>query len=1621
MVEAYLKNLYKVYQYRLSVQQDTPQLPIPQPAQQTGTSLTARELALSVMNNPQPKNYSVTPLEGPKDDSNPLMNLGREILDSGPVKGALDILSRPSYAVGGVFEALNGGKTPSAAGSVGEVNSRMSHIPREFWEGLSGADHTTVSEVMNRNPDYQKQPGPLKFAQGLVADIATDPTTYIPVAGAVNAGKKLLRAGKAGKEVAQGAPIAEKAIETAPVDAPAPTAVEAITPTPTPDPLQEALQKVPIAAHPQIDTIDSPFKTVTKETPVAESPSLAIRRAIKAALLQSDAHVINGKWKIGDLLRVAKESPEKQAQIDKLFNQEVNSIYKSKEYGPLYRGKKAAVALQFMNSRGNVVGGLNLKQLHSLFKEGNIGTGADDALGLPIHDPEDLKAFFLNNAKGETVSLHQYLEDLGVGIKAGDKEIIKAAPPKTVIEKSTVAPTTADIINWSTAHSGKLSAKELAHLSQATSPDEFATRLNELKAKTAIKGFGSPKEFVEAVKQGIIPAASAEKIYDTVGAKNLDDFIAKAEAITKKTGKGAATDVVERLSDANPESLRAANAEWETPTQLIEKAATGDTTALTKAKPSITPQIVEDLSHALPHAIVENLIDPQDLAKYPFVTTKKLAKRTDKTMFEGRARNLHGWHGISQTDVFRTLARRAAARHGKSGLKSKEFIEYARMRADLMYNDIMPAMRVAEAALKDQGVKFIAGNQETGIMLSLVDTLDALGPELTKKFLFGIGHNRPQALPTSLLDAMEHLVRSSMSKGNMDVARLAAEKALAVGPRMTDASAKRFVNAMIDKLPVAMQRVSANYAEASIKMGEAVKSMSDQTIDQVIKKFVDPNVSMGDALGEISQRVNFSSKIGRELKAPDGAGSVAKGIIDTELASKGVDAQGLVEADTAKRFENADKTAVKKTGVDQQASRAVSGMDGAGDTIADLSDVMDVRLQAGIFRANVPLLNKLLAAKDGLGRSFSTAYGNEALHYMVHQNRNVTQSFARMHRGIMQNTYEIAKKAYGPQANERLAEAFKHLQANTPIDDPAMRQIMDSMKQSLDIMFDGSGNGHGAFAARNGIFAEHLNEVMLKYGVPKEILFDVDAPLVEQVGVWRGWTDVSDPLDILDKTHAAFQRATIDVTVGRDFSDAAHEWVSNTAKPGFVKIADTKGKSTLFRFIDDSKYYDKDVVAQLPYLENVLNGTFLSHDRAGLLSMYDSVLHAWKAGVTIYRPGHHVRNLIGDVGLSFLAGVYNPGAYKTSARILAGRASAYKEWDAFKSLQTLSKGPVDIGKTKLRVSIGGKRVAFDDDKLWRAAFNQGILPDFSVLEDIAFNDTQKLKIGGISLMKPFGGRVQKAAGGLSQSRDHWVRMAHFVDSLQKGNYRSFEEAVNKAGATVRKWHPDGSDLTAFERQAMRRVIPFYSWFRKAIPLVVEAVAMQPGRALVVPKAMQNFALQMGVDPESLGNPFPTDQLFPDWLEDNTLGPQWRGNLGIPGFGQYDGRYYGLNPGDPVTDLGNSFLGASPVNSLLGGLTPVAKIPLELSTGSILGTGSSITDTSDYVDAQIPGISQVANMTNTSVTGGDPQYDVQKGRSAAGMDEIAMTNFLTGLGIKDYSKPNYIKSAQLEMRDKLRGR
>jgi hypothetical protein len=234
---------------------------------------------------------------------------------------------------------------------------------------------------------------------------------------------------------------------------------------------------------------------------------------------------------------------------------------------------------------------------------------------------------------------------------------------------------------------------------------------------------------------------------------------------------------------------------------------------------------------------------------------------------------------------------------------------------------------------------------------------------------------------------------------------------------------------------------------------------------------------------------------------------------------------------------------------------------------------------------------------------------------------------------------------------------------------------------------------------------------------------------------------------------------------------------------------------------------------------------------------------------------------------------------------------------------------------------------------------------------------------------------------------------------------------------VRKWHPDGSDLTKVE-QRLRLIIPFYSWARKAIPLVAEAVLKHPGRVTMFNKASFAVATAAGVNPYSLSDPFPTDQLFPDFMTNLSggFGPQV----------EIGGHYYGFSPGVATWDvLGSNFSDLSPTGigrTVLGQAAPWIKDPVEIATTRSVATGGQINDWSEWLDQQIPGVNVVGRLTGYSPTGTlvggglDQNYQYEKGNKDASDRNLSILNWLTGTGGQNMSQQNYINLAEIQKRD-----
>tara|TARA_R110000868_G_scaffold127595_1_gene335380 strand:+ start:19 stop:5256 length:5238 start_codon:yes stop_codon:yes gene_type:complete len=478
---------------------------------------------------------------------------------------------------------------------------------------------------------------------------------------------------------------------------------------------------------------------------------------------------------------------------------------------------------------------------------------------------------------------------------------------------------------------------------------------------------------------------------------------------------------------------------------------------------------------------------------------------------------------------------------------------------------------------------------------------------------------------------------------------------------------------------------------------------------------------------------------------------------------------------------------------------------------------------------------------------------------------------------------------------------------------------------------------------------------------------------------------------------------------------------------GFVKLE--AGQGSYFEGLMPQNYYVAAEVAQsLKYVDLSLRQTkSLTSPMGKFIEKYaDPALGLWKKIVTIFRPGHHIRNEIGGQTLRFSAlgaSGFMEAEYRIY-KILAGRKS-YDSVEMIKGLKdeginVFNDADVAVSGTKFKVTANEAFQAMEDN-----LFDVG-----RTIEDLfadASPGAYQKTLDGLQTGLSFGiGKPGSAAEGavlkVSEFVEHKARGAHFLQALQqlsdgksinigftrvvKANNK--EDAIRLAIEHTIFNHPNAASVTAFESRVMRRLFPFYSWYKPALVALTQAAVLHPARTLtLVPKANYNLAIAMGLNPDTMYNPFPSDQLFPSFLTEEAIGPQFK----------IDGKYISLQPGFAPQDVFGTLAGG-PVEAATQMLNPYIRVPLELLAGSRLGTQAPIRDFSDYLDSSIPGVSYLSNVSGRSITGGfEPQDSVARGSKTSFDQGLSAFNWLTGLGARNYSRSSYVNYAEIENRNK----
>ena len=346
-----------------------------------------------------------------------------------------------------------------------------------------------------------------------------------------------------------------------------------------------------------------------------------------------------------------------------------------------------------------------------------------------------------------------------------------------------------------------------------------------------------------------------------------------------------------------------------------------------------------------------------------------------------------------------------------------------------------------------------------------------------------------------------------------------------------------------------------------------------------------------------------------------------------------------------------------------------------------------------------------------------------------------------------------------------------------------------------------------------------------------------------------------------------------------------------------------------------------------------------------LRQFYDTPLNLWRLSVLNFSPRWHVNNVAGGIALNTAAGVLNPMDYMRAGDLLMYRLS--------------KRFPKAIGAPRALIR---KITGLSDDGFERARKLDNLLPPelglgtFAREENYALDllqaaDTPLDKWRSKILANRVGRNVAKgaqASADFNSLVDRMFRETQFLN-LVKGQVRKnkrglvkrimskfyvsddeiFKTLTNMTDDTrtslvkkVNEWLPDYQKLlNAEERGVIRRLLPFYSWYKHMFGVAMMMPLKHPKRTVLI-RDLANIAKDIndeefrenGIDPKDI-------RLAARWLE----------GAGIVGKGKVGTKFLslrGVNPFHTIldfADIGNA-------------LTPPVRIAIEQIAGVELFSG-----------------------------------------------------------------------------------
>lgn len=276
------------------------------------------------------------------------------------------------------------------------------------------------------------------------------------------------------------------------------------------------------------------------------------------------------------------------------------------------------------------------------------------------------------------------------------------------------------------------------------------------------------------------------------------------------------------------------------------------------------------------------------------------------------------------------------------------------------------------------------------------------------------------------------------------------------------------------------------------------------------------------------------------------------------------------------------------------------------------------------------------------------------------------------------------------------------------------------------------------------------------------------------------------------------------------------------------------------------------------------------------IKAFDAATNTWKK-LALFSVGYHIRNFVGGMFNNYVGGMNTASLVRYTSEAIQEVTNAVrgKESQLFNEY---------------------RRQGLGSSALSNVEFLRSTDPEKAIEKTVRDRISTTPVLDRLNPLRSF--ETSREAGDFI---DQVNRFALYKWARDKG--MTPEQAATK----VREIQFDYTRLSPFEQKAVR-LIPFYRWMRNNIPFQLQQFIADPKKYANVNKIRLNAQEVLGID----------EQSQPDYMKEN---------FAFPVYGRGDGTGLMLGLNLPLSDLPKI---SDPLKILLDSLTPLAKLPAELS-------------------------------------------------------------------------------------------